>query len=137
RNAFLRELLQRLPSWKSYVSENVQTHGLIEVPAPNRDDRPFTVDIRDDTVTVHPFCAFGFDYVFTCTSEDLEQKPHLVFKKLVSEIADFASGATVVAIRRQKWLFMKAGWNVRFVPTLDADKARRIGASIVAWPSKD
>jgi hypothetical protein len=136
RDAFLRVLLDRLPSWEGYITESARTNKPIEVFPPNWDGPPFRVDIRSDAVTVCPLCDFGLDYISTATSEDLQERPHLVFAKVVSEIADFVSGRTVVAIKQRRWLFMKAGWDVRFVPTHDLDDARRAGASVIAWPPK-
>jgi DNA polymerase III epsilon subunit-like protein len=92
--------------------------------------RELTLD--QSTVSVFPFCDFGIDYVSTATSEDLRERPQFVFAKAVSEIADFVTGRTVVAIKRRRWLFMKAGWDVRFLPLSAVDGARRTGASIIA-----
>ncbi len=94
------------------------------------------IEIRDDdTVTFHPCCDFGFDYVSIASNEDLEERPHLVFAKVLSYIADFIDGRTVVAIKRVRWLFIKMGWcGVQFLPVSEADAARRAGASIIAWP---
>ncbi|HEV2548882.1 MAG TPA: hypothetical protein VGU20_16190 [Stellaceae bacterium] len=105
----------------------------IEIEPPNGDGRPFTIEIRDDdTVTLFPCCDFGLDYIFTASNEDLEQRPHVVFAKVLSYIADFIDGRTVVAIKRPRWL--RWGANVRFLPLREADPARRAGASIIAWP---
>ena len=134
KDAFLRVLLEKLPSWESYIAESVRTGKPIEISPPNWDGIPFRIDIRSDTVTVFPLCHFGLDYISTATNEDLKERPHLVFTKVVSDIADFVSGRMVVAIKRRRWLFMKAGWDVRFMPTRDRDDARRAGASILAWP---
>lgn len=137
RDAFLRVLLDKLPSWEGYIAECARTNQPIELLPSNWDGMPFVIDIHWDTVTVHPLCHFGLDHVFIATEEDLQERPHLVFAKVVSEIADFVNGRTVVAIKRGRWLFMKFGWDVRFLPTPDLDAARRAGASIIAWPSKN
>ena len=86
-------------------------------------------------MTVSPLCNFGLDYTSTATKQDLEQRSGVVFAKVLTDIADFVSGRTVVTIRRHRFLFMKADWDVRFVPTTEREQARRTGASIVAWPS--
>jgi hypothetical protein len=91
------------------------------------------IDIRGDTITLFPCCDFGLDYIVTAGNEDLEGSPQIVFERVLSDIANFIDGRTVVAIRRYKWLFIKLGWDVRFLPTREADAARRAGASIVAW----
>ena len=57
-----------------------------------------------------------------------------MFAKPISEIADFVTGRSVVAIKRNRFLFVNAGWNVRFVPVANAHDARDKGFSIVAWP---
>jgi hypothetical protein len=132
---FLRVLLEKLPSWERYISESARTAGVIEISPPNWDGSPFRIDIRSDTVTVLPLCNFGLDYISTATKQDLEERPDLVFAKVLTDISDFVSGRTVVAIRRRKSLFMKAGWDVRFVPTSEMEQARRSGATIVAWPA--
>jgi hypothetical protein len=133
--AFLRLLLDRFPPWRSYISESAETYTRIEISPPNWDGPPFCVDIHPpDTVTVSPLCNFGLDYISTATKQDLEERSDLVFAKVLTDIADFVSGRTVVAIRRHKFLFMKAGWDVRFVPITEMEQARRSGASIAAWP---
>ena len=134
REAFQRTLLEKLPSWEGYIVESARANKPIEVYPPNWNGPPFTIDFRSDTVTIFPLCKFGLDYVFLATEEDLEERPHLVFARVVSEIADFVGGRTVIAVKRRRWLFMKAGWDVRFIPTPDVDEARRTGASIVVWP---
>lgn len=92
------------------------------------------IDIHgDDTVTLFPCCDFGLDYIITAGKGDLGESPQIIFERVLSDIADFIDGRTVVAIKRHKWLFIKLGWDVRFLPTRDADAARRAGASIVAW----
>jgi hypothetical protein len=132
---FLRLLLDRFPSWRSHISESAETYTRIEISPPNWDGPPFCVDIRPpDTVTVSPLCNFGLDYTSTATTQDLEERSGLVFAKVLTDIADFVGGRTIVAIRRNKFLFMKAGWDVRFVPTTEMEQARPAGMSIVAWP---
>jgi hypothetical protein len=98
-------------------------------------DRHFVSISPPDTVTVSPLCNFGLDYTSTATRQDLEERSGLVFAKVLTDIADFVSGRTFVAIRWHKFLFMKAGWDVRFVPTTEMEQARGAGASIVAWLS--
>ena len=132
---FLRLLLERFPSWRSSISESAEQYSRIEISPPNFDGPPFRVDIRPDTVTVSPMCNFGLDYTSTATKQDLEERSGLVFAKVLTDIADFVSGRTIVAIRRHKFLFMKAGWDVRFLPSAEMEQARGAGASIVAWPS--
>jgi hypothetical protein len=132
---FLRALLEKLPSWERYISESARTAGAIEISPPNWDGSPFRIDIRSDTVTVLPLCNLGLDYISTATKQDLEERTGLVFAKVLTDISDFVSGRTVVAIRRRKFLFMKAGWDVRFVPASEMEQARRSGATIVAWPA--
>ena len=133
--AFLRLLLDRFPPCQGNISESAETYTRIEISPPNWDGPPFCVDNRPpDTVTVSPLCNFGLDYISTATRQDLEERSDLVFAKVLTDIVDFVSGRTIVAIRRHKFLFMKAGWDVRFVPTTDMEHACRAGASIVAWP---
>ena len=86
-------------------------------------------------MTVSPLCNFGLDYISTATKQDLEERSGLVFTKVLTDIEDFVSGRTIVAIRRHKFLFMKAGWDVRFLPATEMEQARQSGASIVAWPA--
>jgi hypothetical protein len=135
REAFLQALADRLPSWKRYIAKSASAHQPIEVSPPNWPGPPFRIDIRSDSVSVFPLCDFGIDYISTATSEDLKERPQLVFAKVVAEITDFVSGRTVVAVKRHRWLFIKAGWDVRFVPASTVDAARRAGASIIAWPT--
>jgi len=86
-------------------------------------------------VTVCPLCNFGFDYISTATEADLEQESQRVFAKPLTEIADFVGGHTVVVIKRNKFLFLKLGWDVRFVPVANASDARDKGFSVIAWPT--
>jgi len=134
RDAFVRVLLVELPSWRESVAERAQNGRLVEITPPNWTGPPFTIDIRGDTVTVCPLCHFGFDYISTATAADLQQEPHRVFARPVSEITDFVSGRTVVAIRRNRFLFVKTGWDVSFVPAAKRHDVRDKGFSIVAWP---
>ena len=134
RSAFLRILLDKFPSWREHVAERAQHGPLIAITPPNWKGPPFTIDVRGDTVTVRPLCKFGFDYSSTATEADLEHAPQRVFAKPVSEIADFVTGRTVVAIKRNKFLFLKSGWDVRFVAAGNAQDRRDQGYSIVAWP---
>ena len=106
-------LLEKLPSWERYISESARTAGTIEISPSNWDGPPFRIDIGSDTVTVLPLCNFGLDYISTATKQDLEERSDLVFAKVLTDISDFVSGRTIVAIRRRKFLFMKAGWDVR------------------------
>ena len=133
---FLRLLLERFPSWRSSISDSAEPYSRIEISPPNWDGPPLRVDIRPpDTVTVSPLCNFGLDYISTATKQDLEERSGLVFTKVLTDIEDFLSGRTIVAIRRHKFLFMKAGWDVRFLPATEMEQARQSGASIVAWPA--
>jgi hypothetical protein len=134
REAFLQVLADTLPCWKGYI-ENASNHQPIQVSPPNWNGPPFRIEIYSDTVSIFPLCDFGIDYISTATSEDLKERPQLVFERVVSEIADFVGGRTVVAIKRRRWLFMKAGWDVRFLPLSAVDGVRRSGASIIAWPA--
>ena len=72
----------------------------------------------------------GLDYVFTATEDDLKNRPEQVFGKVVSDVADLVGGHKAVAVSQRRWLFKKAGWDVRFIAAQDAEEARRIGASI-------
>jgi hypothetical protein len=132
REAFLQVLADQIPTWKRYVAESPST---IEVRPPNWKGPPFRIDIKTDTVSVFPLCGFGIDYISTANNEDLKERGQLVFPKVVAEIADFVSGRTAVAIKRRRWLFMKAGWDVHFVPLSAVDATRRSGASIINWPA--
>jgi len=133
REAFLQVLADQLPSWKKYIAESASTS--IEVRPPKWNASPLRIHISSDTVSVFPLCDFGLDYISTANKDDLEQRPQLVFAKVVSDIADFVSHRTVVAIKRRRWFFIKAGWDVQFVPLSAADAARRSGASIINWPA--
>jgi hypothetical protein len=133
REAFLQVLADKLPYWKRYIADSTSTS--IEVRPPKWDGSPFRIHISSDTVSVFPLCDFGLDYISTANREDLEQRPQLVFAKVISDIADFVNRRTVVVIKRRRWLFMKAGWDVQFVPFSAADAARRSGASIINWPA--
>ena len=133
REAFLQVLADQLPSWKRYIADSPSTS--IEVRPPKWKGPPFRIYISSDTVSVFPLCDFGLDYISTANREELKKKPQLVFAKVVSDIADFVSGQTVVAIKRRRWLFMKAGWDVQFVPLSAADAVRGSGASIISWPA--
>jgi hypothetical protein len=134
RDVFVRVLLDKLPSWREFVAERAQNGRVIEITPRNWKGPPFTIDVRGDTVTVCPLCNFGLDYISTATAVDLQQEPHRVFAKPISEIADFVTGRSVVAIKRNRFLFVNAGWNVRFVPVANAHDARDKGFSIAAWP---
>jgi hypothetical protein len=112
REAFLRVLLEKLPSWREYVAERAQDGPLIEITPPNWKGPPFTIAVRGDTVTVCPLCKFGFDYTSTATEADLAEAQR-VFAKPISEIADFVAGRTVVAIKRNRFLFLKSGRSLR------------------------
>jgi hypothetical protein len=133
REAFLQVLADQLPSWKRYIANSPPTS--IEVRPPKWDGPPLRMYISSDTVSVFPLCDFDLDYIYTANSEDLKERPQIVFAKVVSDIADFVGGRAVVAIKRRKWLFMKAGWDVQFVPLSAVDAARRSGASIINWPA--
>jgi hypothetical protein len=133
REAFLKILADQLPSWKKYIAESPSAS--IEVRPPNWEGSPFRIYISSDTVSVFPLCDFGLDYISTANRDDLEQRPQLVFAKVISDIADFVNRRSVVVIKRRRWLFMKAGWDVQFVPLSAADAARRSGASIINWPA--
>jgi hypothetical protein len=133
REAFLQVLADKLPSWKRYIAESPAAS--IEVRPPKWNGPPFRIYISSDAVSVFPLCDFGLDYISTANSDDLKQRPQLVFAKVVFDIADFVSGRTVVAIKRRKWFFMKAGWDVQFVPLSNVDAVCRSGASIINWPA--
>ena len=95
---------------------------------------PFRIEVRGDTVAVHPLCEFGLDYTSTAAALDLELRPELVFDKVISDIVGFVTGKTVLAVTRRRFLFMKAGRDVRFLPKADA-KPVPAGTSIIAWPN--
>jgi hypothetical protein len=135
REAFLRVLADKLPSWKGYIAESCDTDQPIQVCPSNWKGSPFRIHISSDTVSVFPLCDFGLDYISTATGEDLKQRPELVFAKVISDITDFVSGRTAVAIKRRKLFFMKVGWDVRFLPQSVIDAAARTGASIITWPT--
>ena len=71
------------------------------------------------------------------TQNDLVQRPSLIFEKVLANIANCISGLTVLAIKRNWWLFVKAGWDVRFVPARDRAYASVDVAAIVAFPIVD
>ena len=133
RKAFREALMATFPSWEASIAESARAHTPIEIQPPNGEARPLTIDVRGDTVTLFPCCDFGLDYIFTAPNNDLEERPHAVFARAVSEISDFVDGRTVVAATRRRWLFIKVGWDVRFIPASDAENASRAGASIIAW----
>ena len=135
REAFLQVLADKLPSWKEYIAESDADDQQIEVCPSNWKGPAFRIYISSDTVSVFPLCDFGLDYIPTATSDDLEQRPELVFAHVVSDITDFVSGRTAVAIKRRKFFFMKAGWDVRFLPRSEINAAHRTGASIITWPA--
>jgi hypothetical protein len=135
REAFLQVLADKLPSWKEYIAESDAGDQPIQVCPSNWKGPPFRIYISFDTVSVFPLCDFGLDYISTAKSEDLKQRPELVFAQVVSDIADFVSGRTAVAIKRRRFFFMKAGWDVRFLPRSGIDSAHRTGASIITWPA--
>jgi hypothetical protein len=132
REAFLRILAEKIPAWKAYLAES-DADDRVEVWPSNWKGLPFRISISSDTVSVFPLCDFALDYISTANTDDLKERPDLVFAKVVSDIADFVGGRTVVAIKRRKFLFMKAGWDVRFLPHSAVDAARRTGASIISW----
>src|SRR5689334_8702711 len=113
RKSFLKVLADRIPSWQRCLAEDDDP---IQICPPNWNGPPFRISISRDTVSVFPLCDFGLDYISTANADDLTQRPGLVFAKVVTDIADFVSGRTVVVIKRRKFLFMKAGWDVRFLP---------------------
>ena len=135
RDIFLQVLAASLPSWQRYIAESAMTQGPVLVCPPNWNGLPFRIEIGSDSLSVFPLCRFGIDYISTATAKDLKERPKLVFAKPVSEISDFVNGRSVVSIRRHQWLFMRLGWDVRFVPRSALDRARRAGAQIIAWPS--
>jgi hypothetical protein len=134
RAAFLQALEGRLPSWKERIARSAQTGHPIEITDPLNEKPPFVVDVREDTVTINPFCAFGLDYVSSASSEDLERQPAAVFAEPLAAIADFVAGRTVVSIARRRWWFLKAGWRVGFIPAAAAEEASRTGATVIRWP---
>jgi hypothetical protein len=137
KKAFLHALLVKLPSWTQYVSDRDHPDApAVLVPAYDAALQPLVIDIESDTVKLHPFCKFGLDYISTATQTDLAQRPDLVFARVLSDLAEFAAGRTFVSIRRNRWLFMKAGWNIRFASLSELDEARRTGATIVVWDGK-
>ena len=135
RTAFLNALSERLPAWEAYIVESAQSNKPIEVLPQGWTGPPFRIDVRADTVTVYPLCEFGLDYVSTATDEDLEKRPHEVFARVVSDVSDFVAGRKFIATKRRKWLFIKLGWDVRFVQTSETNDPIRAGASIIAWPT--
>jgi hypothetical protein len=134
KDAFLGVLLARLPPWRAYVGAGDQP---IEVVPPNWQGPPFRIDIGPDSITIFPLCQFGLDYISSADTKDLQEKPDIVFAKVVADITNFVDGRTVVAIKRRRWLFLKAGWDVRFVAAADLDEVRRGGASVIAWPGSN
>jgi hypothetical protein len=135
REAFLRVLADKLPSWKGHIADSDASDQPIQVCPSGWKGLPFRIYISSDTVSVFPLCDFGLDYISTANSEDLKQGPELVFARVISDIADFVNGRTAVAIKRRRLFFMKAGWDVRFLPQSAIDAAARTGASIIAWPA--
>ena len=135
REAFLQVLADKLPSWKLNIAESNAGDQPIQVCPSNWKGPPFRIYISSDTVSVFPLCDFGLDYISTANSEDLKQRPELVFAQVVSDVADFVSGRTAVAVKRRRFFLMKAGWDVRFLPRSEIDAAHRTGASIVTWPA--
>jgi hypothetical protein len=135
RDIFLQVLAASLPSWQGYIADSAMTQGPVLVCPPNWNGLPFRIEIGSDSLSVFPLCRFGIDYISTATAEDLKERPKLVFAKPVSEISDFVNGRTVVSVKRHQWLFVRLGWDVRFVPRSALDHARRSGAQIIAWPT--
>jgi hypothetical protein len=134
RLRFLQALGDRLRSWKERIAANALTGRPIEVLDPANGRPPFVADIRGDMVTIFPFCAFGLDYISTASRDDLEQQSAAVFATPLDAIANFVAGYPVVAIKRRRWWFFKAGWCVDFIPIAEAEAARRTSAAIISWP---
>jgi hypothetical protein len=66
--------------------------------------------------------------------DDVEQRPDLVFWKILTDIANFVAGRTVVAMMRNSWLFLKAGWSIQFISVHQKADAIKRGVTIIAWP---
>jgi hypothetical protein len=79
REAFLQVLADKLPSWKVNIAESNAGDQPIQVCPSNWKGPPFRIYISSDTVSVFPLCDFGLDYISTARSEDLKQRPELVF----------------------------------------------------------
>jgi hypothetical protein len=136
RETFLRALLTKLPSWEAYIAKSARTNSPIEVRPRGWNGPSFRIYVRDgDTVTVYPLCDFGLDYISTANDEDLKQRPDLVFERVLSDVTEFVGGRKVIAIKRHKWLFIKLGWDVRFIQTSETKDSIRAAASIIAWPT--
>jgi hypothetical protein len=135
RYIFLQVLAASLPSWQGYIAESAMTQGPVLVCPPNWNGLPFRIEIGSDNLSVFPLCRFGIDYISTATATDLKERPKLVFAKPILEITDFVNGRTVVSVSRHHWLFVKLGWDVRFLPRSAVNRARRAGAQIIAWPT--
>jgi hypothetical protein len=121
--AFRRALLAKFPQWQKEIAESAETGKPITIQPKNWTGPPLTIDARCDTVTVAPLCNFGLDYTSTATVEDLEQRSDLVFRKVLTDIDEFVAGRTVVSIKRNRFLFVKAGWDVQFIPSHDKAEA--------------
>lgn len=133
RATLVRALMTELPSWEASIAESARTNGPIEVRPQGWNGPSFRIYVRGgDTVTAYPLCDFGLDYISTATDEDLKQRPGLVFERVLSDIPGFVGGRKVVAIKRHKFLFIKLGWDVRFVLKSGTNNSIRAGASIIA-----
>lgn len=132
--SFRAILVEKFPAWAPAIQRSITDNRPITIRPRGCVGLPFAIQIRYDTVTILPFCEFGLDYSFAASREDIEERSHLVFAKVLSDIADFVAGRTVLAIRRYRFLFLKLGWDVRFVPVQDRETFEGKGAVILTWP---
>jgi len=131
--AFARALGAAIPEWAGFAAE-LAAAGAVEIAPRGWGGAPFGIAARGDTVTLRPLCRFGLDYITTAPAAEVAADPARVFARPVGDIADFVAGRTVVAVRRLRWLGLKAGWDVRFAPAAEAEAARARGAEVIAWP---
>ena len=133
RLAFLKELSRTFPAWQPAIDRNLLDGTAIAISPPNWTGPPLRIDIEGDTVKQCPLCDFALDYIFTASDDDLVTTPDQVFQNLITDLRDFVSGRTVVAIKRRKFLILKVGWDVRFIPASQASLAGDPETSLIAY----
>ena len=127
--AFFSVLLKRFPDWHRYVvDEDVEPR--IEINHPDGISAPFVVVPRDgDTITICPFSQFGLDY---CIPANLDTG--ISFDQIASIIEAFVQDRTIVYVRRHRFLWWEAGWDVAFAPADEAPRLEARDAEIIRWP---
>ncbi len=111
--------------------------GLITVVPSGWKGQAFRIqDNRRNAISIYPMCEFGIQYVIGASGADIESKPGVVFKGIITDILDFFQGRKVAYISEEKGLFKKKGWKARLIPLADAGQSKYAKGCILSWNGK-